>query len=280
MDNASDQDRHQHGHQGDEYRRIELITGLSRRRRWTPEEKALILTESLLPGASVAAVARRHNVNRGLLTTWRREAMRAGDDGEPTFVPLRLGDERAAPAHAELPGSAPVAMRPEVAPGGIDPRRRALSRSNSAGLGCGSRARSMATRCGRFSPMLGGRDDPRYPDAARAACRGRIQAGRFPQGNGRACDGGDAGAGVGPFAGDVFVFRAKRADRVKILIWDGSGLCLVTKRLEAGGFTWPPVREGSVTLSAAQLRLLFAGLDWTQMVEKTSSLLSEIRQTA
>ncbi|MEO9191805.1 MAG: IS66 family insertion sequence element accessory protein TnpB [Acetobacteraceae bacterium] len=83
-----------------------------------------------------------------------------------------------------------------------------------------------------------------------------------------------------PFAGDVFVFRAKRADRVKILIWDGSGLCLVTKRLEAGGFTWPPVREGSVTLSAAQLRLLFAGLDWTQMVQKTSSLLSEIRQNA
>jgi len=40
------------------------------------------------------------------------------------------------------------------------------------------------------------------------------------------------------------------------------------------------VREGSVTLSAAQLRLLFAGLDWTQMVEKTSSLLSEIRQNA
>jgi len=83
-----------------------------------------------------------------------------------------------------------------------------------------------------------------------------------------------------PFAGDVFVFRAKRADRVKILIWDGSGLCLVTKRLEAGGFTWPPVRDGSVTLSAAQLRLLFAGLDWTQMVQKTPSLLSEIRQNA
>lgn len=116
MDNARDQGRHQHRHQDDEYRRIELITGLSRRRRWTPEEKALILTESLLPGASVAAVARRHNVNRGLLTTWRREAMRAGDDGESTFVPLRLGEERAAPSHAELPGSAPVAMRPEVAP--------------------------------------------------------------------------------------------------------------------------------------------------------------------
>ena|ERR1700742_3041388 len=67
-----------------------------------------------------------------------------------------------------------------------------------------------------------------------------------------------------PFAGDVFVFRAKRMDRVKILIWDGSGLCLVTKRLEAGGFTWPPVRDGSITLTPGHFRLLFAGMDWTQ----------------
>ena len=68
-----------------------------------------------------------------------------------------------------------------------------------------------------------------------------------------------------PFAGDVFIFRAKRADRLKLLLWDGSGLCLVTKRLEAGGFIWPPVQDGAVTLSGAQLRLLFAGMDWTQI---------------
>ena len=66
-----------------------------------------------------------------------------------------------------------------------------------------------------------------------------------------------------PFAGDIFVFRAKRTDRIKLLIWDGSGLCLVTKRLETGNFTWPPVRDGSLTLSAGQLRMLFAGMDWT-----------------
>lgn len=68
-----------------------------------------------------------------------------------------------------------------------------------------------------------------------------------------------------PFAGDVFVFRAKRTDRIKLLLWDGSGLCLVTKRLEAGSFIWPAVQNSAVTLSAAQLRLLFAGMDWTQM---------------
>jgi transposase len=68
-----------------------------------------------------------------------------------------------------------------------------------------------------------------------------------------------------PFAGDVFIFRSKRFDRLKILIWDGSGLCLITKRLERGVFTWPAVSDGAVTLNAAQLRLLFSGMDWTQI---------------
>jgi transposase len=52
---------------------------------------------------------------------------------------------------------------------------------------------------------------------------------------------------------------------LKLLVWDGSGLCLVTKRLETGSFTWPPVRDGAVTLTATQLRLLFTGMDWTQL---------------
>ena len=49
-----------------------------------------------------------------------------------------------------------------------------------------------------------------------------------------------------PFTGDVFIFRSKRSDRLKLLLWDGSGLCLVSKRLESGAFTWPPVRDLSV----------------------------------
>jgi transposase len=72
------------------------------------------------------------------------------------------------------------------------------------------------------------------------------------------------------FAGDVFIFRSKRLDRLKLLMWDGSGLCLVTKRLETGAFTWPPVRDGTVTLNAAQLRLLLTGMDWTQMGVRAS----------
>jgi transposase len=74
------------------------------------------------------------------------------------------------------------------------------------------------------------------------------------------------------FAGDVFIFRSRRSDRLKLLIWDGTGLCLVTKRLESGAFTWPPVRDGAVTLNAAQLRLLFTGMDWTLIGPRTSEI--------
>jgi transposase len=74
-----------------------------------------------------------------------------------------------------------------------------------------------------------------------------------------------------PFAGDLFVFRAKRADRVKILAWDGTGLCLFHKRLEKGRFVWPPVQDGVIRLSAAQLALLVEGLDWSRVRPKPVS---------
>ena len=68
-----------------------------------------------------------------------------------------------------------------------------------------------------------------------------------------------------PFAGDLFVFRSKRADRIKIIGWDGTGMCLFHKRLEQGRFTWPPVEAGVIRLSAAQLGMLLEGLDWSRV---------------
>ncbi len=68
-----------------------------------------------------------------------------------------------------------------------------------------------------------------------------------------------------PFSGTVVVFRAKRADRVKILVWDASGLVLVWKQLQQGGFRWPPVMDGVVRLSAVEFAALFDGLDWTRV---------------
>ena len=68
-----------------------------------------------------------------------------------------------------------------------------------------------------------------------------------------------------PFCGQVFVFRSKRMDRVKIVVWDGTGLCLFMKRLERGNFTWPPIRDGVMALTAAQLSMLLEGLDWSRV---------------
>lgn len=68
-----------------------------------------------------------------------------------------------------------------------------------------------------------------------------------------------------PFTGAVFVFRSKRADRAKILFWDGSGLVMVYKRLEDHRFSWPPVRDGVMRLSRAQFEALFEGLDWRRV---------------
>ena len=64
--------------------------------------------------------------------------------------------------------------------------------------------------------------------------------------------------GQEPFSGAVIVFRAKRADRVKILLWDGSGLVLVWKRLQQGAFRWPPVMDGVMKLSAVEVAALRA----------------------
>lgn len=68
-----------------------------------------------------------------------------------------------------------------------------------------------------------------------------------------------------PFSGTVIVFRARRRDRVKLLVWDGSGLVLVWKRLESGGFQWPPISDGAIRLSATQLTMLLEGLDWSRL---------------
>jgi transposase len=68
-----------------------------------------------------------------------------------------------------------------------------------------------------------------------------------------------------PFCGAVYVFRSKRMDRVKLLWWDGTGICLMTKRLENGQFRWPPIENGLMKLSAAQLSVLLDGLEWSRI---------------
>jgi len=65
-----------------------------------------------------------------------------------------------------------------------------------------------------------------------------------------------------PFSGQLFVFRGRAGDRVKILWWSGDGMCLFAKRLERGHFVWPQATHGGVSLTAAQLSMLLEGIDW------------------
>lgn len=72
--------------------------------------------------------------------------------------------------------------------------------------------------------------------------------------------------GQDPFCGQLFAFRGRRGDLVKVLSWDGQGLCLFAKRLERGRFVWPQAKDGAVSLTAAQLSMLLEGIDWRMPV--------------
>jgi transposase len=97
--------------------------------------------------------------------------------------------------------------------------------------------------------------------------------------------------GKDPFSGHVFCFRGRRGDLIKLLWWDGDGLCLFAKRLERGRFIWPRAEQGVAVLTPAQLSVLLEGIDWRRPVRtaqpagrlscgKMNRLLVRPRQTA
>ena len=69
-----------------------------------------------------------------------------------------------------------------------------------------------------------------------------------------------------PFSGQVYIFRGRRGDLIKVLWFDGDGLCLFAKRLERGRFIWPQATNGTVSLTPAQLSMLLEGIDWRRPV--------------
>ena len=71
--------------------------------------------------------------------------------------------------------------------------------------------------------------------------------------------------GLDPYSGVGYVFRAKRADRIKVPWFDGTGLMLAYKRLEQGRFAWPAVHNGVMRLTRARFEALFEGLDWRRL---------------
>jgi transposase len=74
--------------------------------------------------------------------------------------------------------------------------------------------------------------------------------------------------GLDPHSGLTVIFRSRRGDRLKILVWDGTGLVMVYKRLDGGRFAWPAVTDGVMRLTRAQFEALFEGLDWRRVMPR------------
>src|SRR6202167_2911817 len=67
-----------------------------------------------------------------------------------------------------------------------------------------------------------------------------------------------------PLSGQVFIFRGRRGDLIKLIWHDGDGMCLFQKRLDRGRFVWPQATSGTVSLTRAQLSMLCEGIDWRE----------------
>src|SRR4051812_585885 len=110
------------GANDDGFRRIEVITGVGRRRRWTDEEKAWIVAESLAPTTTVSAVARRYGLHPSQLFVWRQQLAAPAARAAPAFIPVVVAEDAAATS-PELAGRIEIALGPAV---GIHPVRVAL----------------------------------------------------------------------------------------------------------------------------------------------------------
>ncbi len=114
----------------DSFRRIEVITGVGRRRRWTDEEKARIVAESLDPATTSSAVARRYGLHVSQLFVWRQRILQDGlpaeASGGPAFVPVLLTED--ADAATGAAGRMEIALGPAVVRVGADVDAAALRR--------------------------------------------------------------------------------------------------------------------------------------------------------
>ena len=235
-------------------RRMEVFTGAGRRRSWSAAEKAAIVAESYGAGETVCGVARRHGLTPQQLFSWRRLArqtalspatdVRAGGGGAGSTGAADAGQDAA-------PGAPPIQRR-------WDRARDRRGRSSDRG-GCEAAEHRGGDSRAEGDLVIGPSGNVRVlvatkPVDFRKGAEGLAALVREAM-------------RTDPFSGVVYVFRAKRADRVKLIFWDGTGVVLVAKRLENGKFSWPAIDDGVMRLSAAQLQALLEGLDWRRVHE-------------
>jgi transposase len=214
--------------------RVEVITSVERRRRWSSAKKQQLVVATLEPGASVSAIAREAGIHPGQLYGWRRQ--------------LR--------AQAQL-GFAPVQVAPQAAPAGLTGAGAIEIEFATGAHGRGGRGDGDGGRrgAGRWSAAMIG---------VPAGIRVWIATGHTDMRRGMNSLALLVQEALkrDPHGGDLYVFRGKNGKLIKILWHDGLGMSLYAKRLERGRFIWPSSADGAVVITPAQLGYMLEGIDW------------------
>lgn len=235
-------------------RRFEVFTGAGQRRRWSVDEKSRIVAESFGGVESVCSVARRHGLAPTQLFAWRKDARARVVDSAPMFVPVV------------------VEPQPALAAPKIKRTRRRRAEGEIAleidgvtvriGRGADRRTLEVVLRTLKAERLIPGVTGPPAGVKVLVATK-PVDFRKGMDGLARLVT---EEMKADPFSGVVYVFRAKRADRVKLLWWDGSGVVLYAKRLEQGAFCWPKIADGAMRLTPSQLAALIDGMDWTRVL--------------
>ena len=231
------------------------VLGVERRRRWSRDEKARMVEETLAPGAVVSEVARRHGVAQSLLFTWRRLARAADAAERAKRLDPASGRDRRDGADARVGGDETVAPADERTTGEAR-RHRDRVRLREPG----ARRQRRRRRCASASSERSGRAMIPIPSGVRVwIAAGHTDMRRGMQGLALQVQ---EQLKRDPHCGDLYLFRGRRGDLAKILWHDGLGLSLYAKRLDRGKFIWPSAKEGVVSISAGQMAYMLEGIDW------------------
>ena len=229
-------------------RRFEVFEGAGRRRRWSAAQKAQIVEESFGAADSVCAVARRHGLSSTQLFAWRKAAR---EQAMTAFVPVCVEPAMTpAPAAPSEPHKARRGGR-----GGIELEIDGVV--VRVDRGAESKTVSAVIRALKAGSVIA------PPSGVRVLVATKLVD--FRKGAGGLAALVKEEMGADPFSGVIYVFRAKRADKIKLLYWDGTDVVLVAKTLEQGGFRWPRIQDGAMRLSGVQLGALLDGLDWARV---------------
>jgi transposase len=208
--------------------RVEVITSVERRRRWSAAEKQRLVPATLELGASVSAIAREAGIHPSQLR-----------------------------AHGRASASRRCRLRRRLRQPAAGDRDRVCDRGSDADHGRGRQGDADGSNrsAGRWTAAMiplptgvrvwlaAGHTDMRkgFPSLA-------LQVQEVLHRD--------------PLSGHLVCFRGRRGDLLKVIWHDGQGACLFTKRLERGRFLWPSLTDGVVTISSAQLGYLLSGNDW------------------